>query len=337
MLESLVKIDNTLVWHSGMRPFYEVYYFKITDPNSTWSFWARYTLCTASKEHPSGVASVWAIFTDISGTQIAARQDFDLLTLDIHHSDRFIQIGDSFLSLAETSGQIESTTGNFKWELMFEDPVHSLRLLPALFYHLPLPKTKFVEPRLLGHASGTIFVNDRKISLDRAKIHQAHIYGSAYANDWAWANCIDFSNDPSAALEILSARVPLGKKISPALTLACVRFNDTTYRATSPLHLFTNKSRHDFTSWDLHFRSGFRRFHVEITRSPDLIAAVTYHGPNNETRYCYNTNLADVTINIEHFGLRGWQHEATLKATKKCAFETVRSELIPEHKKDFLL
>jgi hypothetical protein len=226
---------------------------------------------------------------------------------------------------------VQSGKTHFKWDLTFEDPVQSLRLYPsALFYRLAIPKTKFVEPRLSGFVTGTLYINDRKISLQRAKIHQAHIYGTGYANDWAWANCIDFNEDPSASFEALSARIPLGTHLSPYLTLACIHLDGRTYHANSvPKMLVFNKSKYNYETWKMRFRSGWHRFHVRITRDPDLIAGVAYHGPNGEERFCFNTMMSDIEVRIEKLSAHGWQLDRVLTATKKCAFETVSPQSHP--------
>jgi len=323
MLEAYVKLDNALVWQSGLNPFYEVYYLKLNGPD--WSFWARYTLSTSLPAHPGGAASVWAIFTDANGTKRAAKNTFDLSVHDVHHTEHFIQIGPSYLSLAEAIGQVEDAATPFKWDLAFEDPVTSLRLYPnALYYWLPFPRTKFTEPRLSTFVTGTLYVGDKKFSVQRAKCHQAHLWGEAYANDWSWANCIDFPDDESAFFEGLSARVPLGNSLSPPMSLFCVGFDEQIFRATSLCKsLWRNGSKVSGDEWQIRFISGLHRFDVQISRDPKLTAGVRYDGPNGEVRFCHNNGLANIEMIVSKLGLKGWREIAKLQAKQRCAFETV--------------
>jgi hypothetical protein len=132
-------------------------------------------------------------------------------------------------------------------------------------------------------------VNDTKIRLNRVRVHQAHLYGSALANDWSWGSCNEFSEDSEAYFEALTARTQVGDRLTPPLTLICVGFEGKRFQSNSLRRMiWKNISQPTFDAWELSFiKSGFK-FEIQIKRDPRLIAGVQYHGPNGEIRFCYN-------------------------------------------------
>lgn len=326
---SLVKLDNTLMWNGKTKPFYEVYYIKWGDAQGKWSLWLRYTLSTSAPNRPDGVASVWAIFVDKEGHKTALKNHYDLLSHDIMHADTFIQIDKSYLSIAEAVGEIKTDKKFIQWNIQFEDPILSRRLYPyAWMYRAPFPKTKFVEPRFWGFASGTIIINEKKITVQRQRIHQAHLYGTELSPSWTWAHCIDFQEDSEAYFEGLAASLKIGSRQTRPLHLFLIGFEGKEFAANSFFDVFwQNRSTLGFESWQVEFKKHGYKFDVTITREPRLISGLRYDGPRGEIRYCYNSMMADIVIQAQRRKNGPWYHYKTLTSQKKCAFETVSEEI----------
>lgn len=332
MTKSLVKLDNNLVWDGNRRPFYESYYLKINDSNAKWSLWLRYTFAVPVPGHAAGLASLWAVYMDEGGSKVALKQDYDMAVYDVVHADEFIRIGDSSLSLAGASGGIVTGKDTVKWELDFEDPVQSLRLYPnPLFYETPFPAAKFMTPRLSGFVTGTIFVNHKKITLKRERVHQGHVFGTTPARHWAWANCIDFREDSSAYFEALSGRLAVGrKKILRPCHLFCVGMDGKRFLANSIIKmLWQNRSHYDFDGWHCEFEKSGYRFECSVRRDPARTAGLLYAGPAEEIRHAYVTMMADAEIKVYKRRRGVWQDYKLLTSPSKCAFETVSPERHP--------
>ncbi|HLD45480.1 MAG TPA: hypothetical protein VJC18_08595, partial [bacterium] len=97
IFESLVKIDNILVWDGTKRPFFESYYLNATSQDAKWGTLLRYTLSTSTAKQVGDTATVLCLFVDSQGNKVVAKESFDLLKHDIVHSDRFISLGSSYL------------------------------------------------------------------------------------------------------------------------------------------------------------------------------------------------------------------------------------------------
>ncbi len=347
MLDALVKVDNIMIWDGITRPFFEAYYLKIVDPDTKWSLFVRYSFSTSTAHNQSDKASLWAIYISNGGQKTVLKESFDLQKHEIVHTNQFISIGNSFLSLAEAVGSVHKNKECIKWELVFEDPVISARLLPYTpLYHLKLLKTKVIQPRMLGFVSGDIYINGKKFNVGRTRAHQGHLYGNSYFHHWAWVNCIDFKEDSEAYFEALSLKVPLLKvpllkvpllkKRALTLNFFTICMDGKKYFANSLMKaLFFNKSRYNNKSWEAEFACRGYKFVCQTKRDPLFTAGLRYEGPNAAVAYCYHSPLATIEITVYKRKRGQWQYYKTLSAQKKCSFETVSSQKDPVLSLDF--
>lgn len=324
--DSLVKIDNTLLWGNHAKPFFETYYLKTNDREGAWSLWLRYILCTSSL-YPEGTAYLTACFSDKAGKRLALKQQFDLQTHDVMHNSQLVSIEGSCLSLAEATGSVTENKQNIEWALLFEDPVISLRLYPDLLYSLPFPKTKFVEPRLSGFVTGSFYVNGFKHELQRNRAYQAHVYGNALPKKWAWANCIDFEEDEEAYFEAFFIQDKFSKFPTPSLCFCCINIAGEEWISNSISKiLWGNKSSLEADSWELTFSKSNYRFQAFITRHKNLSIASKMTGPDDEIRHCEHTAMAEIEIKVFRKQRGSWVLAQSLSSKNKCAFETGTGE-----------
>lgn len=331
-----VTEGNRLRWDGKTRPFHEVYYLKLTDPLGEWAFWSRYTILSPQTSGQAPQACLWAIFTSLSGKKIALQKHFSLAELDIFHCDSFIQIGQNHINLAESRGALSSREHLIDWLFEFEDPTHSTHLFPYGFlYSLPIPKTKFVEPRFTTYVTGHLTIDENQYALRRCPAHQAHLWGTAYADRWTWGHCNAFLEDPDAAFEGLVAEIPLGSRKSPPLALFQFRYQGKMYRANSFFKWFTNEHHGDFLEWRFKATCKNLKFEGILRRKPELTVGLNYEGPNGEKRFCHNSTMAEMELNIFEREKGRWAFKKRLTSPTGAAFETV--EPSPDSRIDFLL
>ncbi len=343
MVLNSVSGGNALRWESQRVPFHEVYYFKTANASEGWSFWARYTLLVPRNAGQEAQAALWGIFFRRTPDHVmrlvpdcvAIKQTRRLQDLDPLHAERFIDLGSGHLSLDGARGLLEDSDHKLTWDLKFEDPNLSLALYrPSLLYSLPFPKTKFVEPRLSTHVSGTVTVDRTVYKVEHAKAHQAHLWGTEYAQRWAWGNCNDFIEDPTAVFEGLSAQIKLGPLTSPWVTLFYFVIDGQEFCANGISRWFKNKSRHDLLEWEFEVLTSGKKITGSIRRPlPDTVG-VEYLGPKGEKRYCHSSMLSSIELTIYRREKKYWMLEKTL-TSPACAFETVEPK--QDHRVHFVL
>lgn len=323
---STVTGGNRIRWDGKKNPFYEIYYLKLVDQNKGWSFWSRYTLLIPKGEREKAQASLWAVFTQLDADPkfIALKKSYPLLHLDPFHSDHFIQLQENFLSIGAAHGGLMDSDHKIEWQLQFEDPTVSACLYPNRFlYNFSLPKTKFLEPRLSTLVSGRIRVDHQYLKVERHPAHQAHIWGTEYAQRWSWGNCNEFKEDASAVFEGLTAEIAVGPLKSPPINLFYFIFEGKEYRANKISQWFSNKSDYDLCEWRFSANCGDTRFKGVIKRDLGRIVGVEYLGPLGERRYCHNTMMADMELKVYKKEKKEWNLYKTLTSQNACAFETV--------------
>ena len=331
-----VQEGNFLRWNGRCSPFYEIYYLRLLDPEKNWSFWVRYTLLSPKGEGLPPSASLWAIFHEQKKPPIALKLTIPLHELDIFHADRFIQIRDSYLSLAQAVGELSDSDHQISWNLDFDDPTISLALYPyRALYSLPFPKTKFLEPRFLTHVTGSVTIDRRQIQVNQARAHQAHLWGTAYARNWAWGFCDGFLEDPETRFEGLIARISLGLFSSPPLRLFYFFWRGKEFYINNLLHWRSVYGSENLLEWVFEARSGDTKFSGRLWRSAEDCVGLEYMGPSGEKRFCHNTMAADMELSVFERRGKEWIFVEKLTAPKGAAFETVATE--PDRRVTFIL
>ncbi len=331
MTESLVKLDNTMVWDGLAKPFFEAYHVKVCDPKAHWSLWLRYSLLNPQKAgfDKKAIAALEGIFFTHDAPAVLAAESFELADYDIVHTDHFISIGDSFLSLAQAVGLISDKKTFIKWEMNLEDPVLSFRPLPGeMFYHLPHPKAKFLVPRLTCRASGQIYINHKKFELHSQPLYQSHIFGKNLPSTWTWINCINFKEDSAACLEVLFLGLIPG--VSKKAHLIFLRFDDVVLSANSIWDgYWANKVSLNETTCEMVITKHKWRAEICVTFEKRYENTVVYHGPDGQNRLSALNLAASADIKILKQKDGVWQSYKTLTARNTASIEKVSPTATP--------
>ncbi len=324
--------DNALRWDGTSRGFYEVYYFKFNDPEQGIAFWFRYTLLIPIRGRGEGVGELWAIFFDATMPENnrAWKRTYPIDQVSSQREPFKFQIHDSVLQHDAAKGRIEGTDDTITWDLRVDpDPV-GLRNLPSLLYKLPFPTTKVVAPNLTCTYSGTVSFGDRVIEVNDAPGHQAHIWGTKHAAQWAWANCNLFDGGKDVVLEALSAQVKVGPLLAPPVSSIFLRVGEDEYRFDGFRQMLAIRSTWDVENWSLEARSRQYQLLVQVTSRPAWMVGVRYQDPDGETRVCNNTKVANAEVRVLE-RCRGAAPRLihALRAERTCAFEVVGPEAVP--------
>lgn len=213
--------------------------------------------------------------------------------------------------------QFRGRAGEAEWDLRVESDGKVYRPIPATIRGLV--GTKVVTPHLDARISGTIRVGGEEIRLDRARGTQSHLWGKRYGQGWAWAH----ANFEGGVFEALA-----GKK--PALTSLFARHE----RMRWPLHSLLSSVRNRSVrapspeGWRFSGTSHNRELVGEIRCDPKHLAGVTYTGPGGEKIYCYNTEIATISMELRARSVFGAPWRSVARVEGLCHYEVTGREPI---------
>ncbi len=194
---------------------------------------------------------------------------------------------------------------------------------------------------MLPHADlridGTVTLAGERLELSGARGAQAHLWGSKHAERWAWAHCSDFTDPggaavPDAFIDAVSVVVArFGREVGPS-TPVVGRFDGEDFLSTSPLRVVRNPSTFALTGWRFEAVDGSRRLVGEVDADRERLAGVTYHDPDGELAYCYNSETASMRVHVYERARRvgGWAHRETLVANGRTHFEYAQRSPVPD-------
>lgn len=336
MNDALVKIDNTLAWDGLRQPFVEVYYLILNDTNGKWALKLSYEFHLPSERFEGGMATLRAIYSSVDGEQIVLSQDFDMGVHDVIHADKFIQIENSTLSLADCYGGVQNGKQSIKWEIGFEDPVLSSRFYPYQFFYednMP-PDMKFVLPRQFGFATGSLYINHKKVELFRSRVHQGHYYGPRLQPGWAFLSCLSFKEDSESFLHALSSTHQFGKRWIRPFHLFSLMMEGEMFTVNSLAKAFVlNRSYHDDKIWNFHFQKRGFRFEGCLWRDSSHIVKTECLGPEDEIYDVQTSQLANLDIKVFKRKRGSWYDYKRLTSQNRATFETFQKAVIPSDEK----
>ena len=315
---------NALRWDGGPG-HYEVYYLSATDRASGVGLWIRYTMLAPRPETGEpATCSLWFLAMDPSrpGRPVARKATFAASKLSSERRPFRLAIGDAELTDRGMRGGIEDVA----WDLRWEDGGGAYEHVHPLLERARIAKTVLVLPHADLAVSGTVQWEGRTLELDGARGGQAHLWGSKHAARWCWAHCNDFEIEqgerrPGDFLDGVSVFVPrLGREVGPS-TPVVARLEGRELLATSPLAVARSESLFTLTSWHMDAHRAGRRIVVDVDARRDDLVGVTYHDPDGETAYCYNTETASMRVQVLERDGHLWRHTDTLVAPRRAHFE----------------
>ena len=327
---------NALRW-DGQPGHYEVYYLTVTEPDSGVGVWIRYTMVAPllAAGEPA-TASLWVLAMDPrpGRTPTFGRK----ATVPI---DRMESVDEPFeLVIDGARLRDDGMSGAFEdvaWDLRWQPTAHGYEHVHPALQRLGVAKTVLVLPHADLAVDGTITLGDERLELYGARGGQAHLWGAKHASSWAWVHCNDFAHAdgtpaPGAFVDGVSVFVPrLGRETGPN-TPVVARVGERDFASTSPLRVIANDSTFALTGWRFEAIDGDRKLVGEVDADRDQLAGVTYHDPDGELAYCYNSETASMRLHVFERARQvgGWAHLTTLYAPGRTHFEYAQRTPLPE-------
>lgn len=326
---------NTLQW-DGEPGHYEVYYLTLTDPRSGVGFWIRYTMVAPTSDREEEAScSLWFMAMDPRdpAANVGHKASFPIDELSSSAQPFELRIGESTLSDCGMRGAISQQGKQFSWDLRWQPKLAAYGHVHPALRAAKIAKTILFLPHPTVEIEGKVEIDGRSIELQGVHGGQAHLWGSKHAARWAWAHCNDFTDEQGKLADTtfvdgVSVFVRrLGRETGPN-TPVVARVAGRDLISTGPIAVTRNESAFDLTKWDFTARDGRRRIACKVaTRNEDLVG-VTYHDPDGELAYCYNTEVADMRLELFQRAARrnSWQKIQDLRADGCAHFEYAQRE-----------
>jgi hypothetical protein len=331
----MLRSPNGLQW-KGAPGHYEVYYLTLTDPATGVGFWIRYTMVAPLAAGPEpATCSLWFLAMDPRpgrpGT-FGAKQTFGIDALREQGEPFELRIADATLTNSAMSGSVEGAA----WELRWTPGTRAYEHVHPLLRRAGAASTVLVLPHADLAIDGTIRFADEEFVLAGARGGQAHLWGSKHARSWAWAHCNEFQTldgapVPGVFVDGVSVVVRrFGRELGPS-TPVVGRIAGTDFISTSPLRVLSNQSTFALTGWRFEAVSGSRKLIGEVSADRELLAGVTYHDPDGELAYCYNSEAASMRLHLYERARQvgGWAHQETLLSPGRAHFEYAQRTPVP--------
>jgi hypothetical protein len=328
--------SNALQW-DGQEGHYEVYYLTLTDPATGIGVWIRYTMVAPlASTGESATAALWLLAMDPRPGHtptVGRKVTFPVERLKSSRDPFELRIDTAWLSDSGMAGGFEDVA----WELGWTPTARPYEHVHPVLRRARVAQTVLVLPHADLVIDGTITLPDVELNVRGARGGQAHLWGSKHASSWAWAHCNDFTTADGAPatgafVDAVSVIVPrLGRELGPN-TPVVGRVDGEDFHSTSPLRVLRNDSTFALTGWRFEAVAGSRKLIGEVDADRSQLAGVTYHDPDGQLAYCYNSETASMRLHVFDRTPRvgGWTHRKTLIANGRTHFEYAQRTPVPD-------
>jgi Tocopherol cyclase len=324
--------ENTMRWNRSDAGFMEVWYSTINHPETGGGLWLRYTITAPRRKSP--YCELWGFFFDPSNKRtFAGKQRFSIDVLGRERDDgALVRIDKAWLSEQHLEGQVQDESGRMlQWSLDLEPS-------DRCFQHLPQPLRQRVEqrvstvcaPNLSVPFTGSVILDGDELSFERVRGSQAHRWGRAHAQSWAWAHCDGFEGHPDAVFEGLAARARLVGLPAPTMTFTYLRYDGNDIEFNSLKHSLQAKSRYEMPTWAFSAQNDEFKIIGAARALPERMVQVAYEDPDGSQRHCANSEIGDMGIELFRRERGMWRHIDSLTCLRSAHLEFGRKDAFVE-------
>jgi hypothetical protein len=268
-------------------------------PGEGRGFWIRYTtLDPATHTGSSPESALWLMSFNRSepSRNMALKQVLPRAAAQVSPHPFHLQVGDAWLDSGGCRGRLKVPGGEAEWDLAWERLAAPFAFVPPRWEWLASASNIAAAPALA--VSGRIAVNGEEVRLQRAPGGQQHTWGSRHALEWNWGFAAGLGDDPAAWFDGVSTRVRsrLGRELLG--TAAGLERGGLRVEINSPLTTLRQATVIAPGAWTA--RVSGRDALVTATVSPrrEDLTGVTYADPAGGMRYCYHSEVADLTLTL---------------------------------------
>lgn len=338
--------DKTKISEISEEGLYEVWFTMVNDHERGEAYWIRYTLMVPKKiisipdgqdlnefiDTLGGDGMLWLGYFNgkDSSKNFMIKKKYPLSAVQGSENvsdDKFrvIKIQDTEIYLDNLKGKFETQLGKkVSWDLIFTHLKEPYIGTPDAAKKLGLTNSlsKATHPNL--RISGIITLNGDSKDIKDASGTQYHTYGDGYLVPWSWFNVHTFKEAPDGYMDF-AHKVDKGiielfdgeKSLTP--------WNVSLPKKMKVMSLIKREKSLTNLPFEVEFKGVSLKGEVSVPH--DALVAVEYIGPQGNSFYCHNSELADLKVNITIKNRDGTiKEERDFTAEKSVSFETVYAE-----------
>ncbi|MCX2933828.1 hypothetical protein ORI20_26505 [Mycobacterium sp. CVI_P3] len=300
-----------------MPPYYESRFIRANHPDRAQAIWLRWTLLLP--EPGDAAADVWVMVFDPEGAGNRAIKVAHPATVADYLSDPWsARIADTVIDDVGARGVLDGA----RWDLVIapgDEPMVKLLTDRAYAAKFPTAKTQVRHP--LARFDGTVALGDTSIAVQAWRGSVNHNWGTKHTPAYAFGQVCGFDGQPESSLEVVTARAAVGPLRLPAATLFVLRHAGWEVAVRSVLAARHTRGSYEPFRWSFGGRTDGFEVRGEIRAEPRDVIGLTYTDTNGDTKYCYNSALADCRITLSGNGV-----DAELTASRRAMFEILTDE-----------
>lgn len=302
-------------WDRRSPGFMEVWYATVLHRATGCGLWLRYTV-TAPNDQPA-VCELWGfVFDPDRKRNFAAKNRYPIDRLGAPNGrddGALVRIDEAWLSETHLEGRVAAADRELHWSLDFDPADRCFHHLPGVIRRRGERAVSTVcSPNLSVPFRGSVTVDDETLIFDDEPGCQSHRWGRRHPYTWAWAHCSSFEGS-DAVFEGVAAKAPVGP-LRPTTTFLYLRYRGTDLEFNELRWALLAKSRYTLPTWAFTARTADWKIVGAARASMSDFVQVSYSDPDGAARYCANSEIGDLAIEVYRKSGNRWVHDGSLTA-----------------------
>ena len=321
-----------MVWDRKSSGHMEVWYATVNHRASGSAVWLRYTI--AAPRRRDAYLELWGCWFDPEqGATFCGRQRLSIDHLGRPRDDgALLRLGDAWLSENHIEGSVSDGSRSMEWSLDFQPAPAALQHIPrGLRRRAAGASSVLCSPNLDVPFTGTVKLGEEVFEFDGDRGCQSHRWGRGHPASWAWAHCAVFEGRDDVVLEAVGARAAVGMLPLPPLTFLYLRYGDTEMALNRDIRsVLRAKSHYEMPTWAFTAHNESYRVVGAARVNLSRMVQVRYEEPDGTERYCANSEVGDLAIEIYRLSDGLPVHVDSLTALRTAHLEFGRKEPFSE-------
>lgn len=311
-----LRVPATLLgcqWARDGRGHVESWLAKIASPAGQRAFWVRSTLlerCSVA------VSEVCAVAFDREAGHVVTRSVLPASDGRFGRGTIDVAVDGCELSLGHARGELATGRRRLRWDLAVgPERAAPVLHLPAALYGRGFPERKSLTAVADARAGGSVVVEgdgrEDAWNVDGWPAMLAHDWARARGTEYAWGHCNVWDGAADLVVDGLTARVPMGPLLGPAVTFLFVRVGGESFDLALEGRRWTSypamigravgDQSHGSTSlrrWEFGGKKAGFRIEGEFSAETDDFVALTDEAPSGAPATRLVSALARANLSI---------------------------------------